>query len=108
MILLALDLVSHGTVHATTAPARLAPRHLGTLPGVNNVTFRDAVMHHTDKGVYIKFRKLKGGVGSGSITNILYENILIEEPESWYVPSTRVLEYYCTIAIAIAVHTSRS
>lgn len=48
---------------------------------VRNITFRDAVMHHTYKGIYIKFRDQKRG--GGSITDILYENIFIDEPESW-------------------------
>jgi hypothetical protein len=47
---------------------------------VRNVTFRDVVMHHTNKGIYVKFRE---SGASGSITDILYENVLIQEPESW-------------------------
>ena len=41
---------------------------------VNNITFRDCVMRDTFKGIYMKFRD------AGSISNILYENILIENP----------------------------
>jgi len=42
---------------------------------VRNITFRDSTMHKTDKGIYLKFR----GDG-GSISDILYENIYMEEP----------------------------
>ena len=34
-------------------------------------------MRHTVKGIYMKFR------GSGSISDVLYENVLIDEPEQW-------------------------
>eukprot|EP00729_Bicosta_minor_P008800 gene8800-34626_t len=47
---------------------------------VRNVTFRDVLMHHTSKGVYIKFRALKG---PGSITDVTYENVYIDKPDSW-------------------------
>jgi len=44
---------------------------------VNNVTFRNAYMYHTEKGVYMKFR------GSGRITNVLYENVVMEAPSQF-------------------------
>ncbi|KYR01689.1 hypothetical protein DLAC_01694 [Tieghemostelium lacteum] len=44
---------------------------------VRNITFRDCYMHKTYKGIYTKFR------GSGIIENVLYENIVIFEPEQW-------------------------
>lgn len=44
---------------------------------VNNITFRDAHMFHSTKGIYMKFR------GSGSITNVLYENIYMEQPKTY-------------------------
>ena len=44
---------------------------------VNNVTFRNANMYHTYKGIYMKFR------GGGTIANVLYENIVMEEPEQY-------------------------
>jgi len=47
---------------------------------VNNITFRDSYMHHTWKGLYLKFRKA-GGV----ISNVLYENIILDAPEQWAV-----------------------
>ena len=51
---------------------------------VNNVTFRDAVMHHSYKGIYMKFRSLpKYPRKTGLISNVLYENIYIDEPTSW-------------------------
>jgi len=44
---------------------------------VSNITFRDATMHKTVKGVYMKFR------GPGLVENVLYENIFMDEPEQW-------------------------
>ena len=38
-------------------------------------------MHHTDKGIYMKFRS-SGGRG-GIIEDVLYENIYIDQPKSW-------------------------
>jgi polygalacturonase len=46
---------------------------------VRNITFRDAYMHHTMKGIYMKFR------GPGSVSNVLYENIVMEQPEQWAI-----------------------
>lgn len=48
---------------------------------VRNITFRDVFMHHTMKGIYIKFRS-SGGHG-GVISDVLYENIIIDTPSSW-------------------------
>ena len=50
---------------------------------VNNITFRNSYMYHTFKGIYMKTRWSDSGpVGeSASITNILYENITMFEPE---------------------------
>eukprot|EP00500_Bicosoecida_sp_ms1_P000277 CAMPEP_0203812228 /NCGR_PEP_ID=MMETSP0115-20131106/4032_1 /ASSEMBLY_ACC=CAM_ASM_000227 /TAXON_ID=33651 /ORGANISM="Bicosoecid sp, Strain ms1" /LENGTH=560 /DNA_ID=CAMNT_0050721069 /DNA_START=73 /DNA_END=1752 /DNA_ORIENTATION=- len=44
---------------------------------VNNVTFRNAHMRDTVKGVYLKFR------GNGVISNVLFENIVIDEPTQY-------------------------
>jgi polygalacturonase len=44
---------------------------------VNNITFRNAYMYHTYKGIYMKFR------GNGIISNVLYENIVMESPEQY-------------------------
>ena len=41
---------------------------------VNNITFRNCIMHNTYKGIYMKFRD------AGSISDILYENIIIDNP----------------------------
>ena len=52
---------------------------------VRNITFRDCYMHHTLKGIYMKFRG-----GNGLITDILYENIVMDEPEGtpiWIGPA---------------------
>jgi len=48
---------------------------------VRNITFRDVVMHHTNKGVYMKFNAK--GANGGSISDVLYENIVVEKPSSW-------------------------
>ena len=45
---------------------------------VRNITFRDCHMHKTVKGIYMKFRALHA---PGSISDILYENIVIDSPE---------------------------
>ena len=48
---------------------------------VRNVTFRNVEMHHTSKGVYVKFnaKAARGGV----VEDVTYENVHIEKPESW-------------------------
>ncbi|EFA86185.1 hypothetical protein PPL_00747 [Heterostelium album PN500] len=52
---------------------------IGSIGGsdVRNITFRDCYMHKTFKGIYMKFR------GDGLITDVLYENIVIYQPEQW-------------------------
>jgi hypothetical protein len=52
---------------------------IGSIGGSNvrNITFRDCYMHKTVKGIYMKFR------GSGNISDVLYENIVMDEPEQW-------------------------
>lgn len=47
---------------------------------MNNITFRDCYMPHTYKGIYMK----KDGEG-GLVSNVLYENILIDEPSQWAI-----------------------
>jgi len=56
---------------------------IGSIGGnaVSNITFRNVVMHHTYKGIYIKWRS--SAAFRGLITNVTYENIYIDEPESW-------------------------
>jgi len=44
---------------------------------VRNITFRDSTMHRPVNGIYLKFR------GAGSISDVLYENIVIDEPSRW-------------------------
>jgi len=46
---------------------------------VRNVTFRNCTMHHTFKGIYLKFR------GNGNIQDVLYEDIVMEAPEQWAI-----------------------
>eukprot|EP00038_Savillea_parva_P006047 m.161370 g.161370 ORF g.161370 m.161370 type:complete len:429 (+) comp12066_c0_seq1:139-1425(+) len=47
---------------------------------VKNITFRDAYMPHTEKGIYLKFRG-----GNGSVSDVLYENIVMDDPEQWAI-----------------------
>jgi polygalacturonase len=62
---------------------------IGSIGGsrVNNITFRDAVMHRTFKGIYMKTRWSDSGpVGeSASISNILYQNITMDAPQQWAI-----------------------
>mmetsp|Transcript_24108 Transcript_24108/g.33804 ORF Transcript_24108/g.33804 Transcript_24108/m.33804 type:complete len:421 (-) Transcript_24108:22-1284(-) len=53
---------------------------IGSIGGstVRNITFRNAYMPHTYKGVYMKFRS-----GGGLIEDVLYENIVMDSPEQW-------------------------
>jgi len=44
---------------------------------VRNITFRDSHMHKPVNGIYMKFRD------SGNISDVLYENIVIDEPSRW-------------------------
>jgi hypothetical protein len=46
---------------------------------VRNITFRDCYMHRTYKGIYAKFR------GPGLIQNVVFENIVMFEPEQWAI-----------------------
>jgi len=45
---------------------------------VRNITFRDAYMHKSVKGIYLKFRG-----GAGLIADVTYENIVMDAPEQW-------------------------
>ena len=51
---------------------------------VNNITFRDIYMHHTWKGVYMKFRGCEEDK-TAKISNVLYENIYMDAPEQFSV-----------------------
>ena len=54
---------------------------------VRNITFRHARMVRTVKGIYMKFR------GDGNISDVLYENIVMDEPEQyaiWIGPAQQV------------------
>ena len=54
---------------------------------VNNITFRDCTMPTTVKGIYMKTRwSDEGAIGhSASISNILYENIIIDKPQQYAI-----------------------
>tara|TARA_B110000208_G_C11651170_1_gene388056 strand:+ start:196 stop:777 length:582 start_codon:yes stop_codon:yes gene_type:complete len=58
---------------------------------IRNVTFRRARMHHTFKGIYIKSSNANTDPNAtAEITNVLYEDILIDEPEQvpiWIGPA---------------------
>ena len=51
---------------------------------VNNITFRDIHMHHTWKGIYMKFRGC-GDENGARISNVLYENIYMDQPEQFSI-----------------------
>jgi len=54
---------------------------------VQNITFRDSVMPHTWKGIYLKTRWYDSApIGpAASISDILYENITITDPEQYAI-----------------------
>ena len=53
---------------------------------VNNITFRDSVMPNTFKGIYLKTRWFDAIQSSTArISNILYENITIDNSEQWAI-----------------------
>ena len=51
---------------------------------VNNITFRDVYMHHTWKGIYMKFRGCSEA-NAARISNVLYENIYMDQPEQFSI-----------------------
>jgi polygalacturonase len=51
---------------------------IGSSDHVRNITFRDSYMPNTYKGIYMKFRS-----DDASIEDILYENIVIDNPSQW-------------------------
>jgi len=55
---------------------------IGSIGGttVRNITFRDCYMNNTVKGIYVKFRE-----EGGYISDVLYENIVIDNPEQWAI-----------------------
>eukprot|EP00946_MAST-07B_sp_MAST-7B-sp1_P001580 g1580.t1 len=69
---------------------------------VRNVTFRRARMHHTFKGIYVKSGNSKKTQDTGEITNILYEDVIMEEPEQvpiWIGPAQEAdSEGACSLA----------
>jgi Glycosyl hydrolases family 28 len=71
---------------------------IGSIAGtqVSNITFRDAYLHKPFKGIYTKFREpsyhwkrnhtthnFRNHTTYGSISNVLYENIVMEAPIQW-------------------------
>jgi len=53
---------------------------IGSIGGstVRNITFRNVYMPNTYKGIYVKFR-----AQGGEISDVLYENIVMDYPEQW-------------------------
>eukprot|EP01126_Amoeba_proteus_P053927 TRINITY_DN6600_c0_g1_i1.p1 TRINITY_DN6600_c0_g1~~TRINITY_DN6600_c0_g1_i1.p1 ORF type:complete len:234 (-),score=45.02 TRINITY_DN6600_c0_g1_i1:51-752(-) len=53
---------------------------IGSIGGssVRNITFRNIYLPQTYKGIYIKFR-----ADGGNISDVLYENIVMDQPEQW-------------------------
>eukprot|EP00759_Apiculatamorpha_spiralis_P020741 PhF_6_TR26055/c2_g1_i6/m.36708 len=47
---------------------------------VRNITFRNSILHNTFKGIYLKSRPESG---TGEITDVLYENITIQNSSQW-------------------------
>jgi Glycosyl hydrolases family 28 len=66
---------------------------IGSIAGthVSNITFRDAYLHKSVKGIYTKFREpgdqWEGMIhhAQGSISNVVYENIVMEAPSQWAI-----------------------
>eukprot|EP00931_Biecheleriopsis_adriatica_P088848 TRINITY_DN63087_c0_g1_i1.p1 TRINITY_DN63087_c0_g1~~TRINITY_DN63087_c0_g1_i1.p1 ORF type:complete len:477 (-),score=57.00 TRINITY_DN63087_c0_g1_i1:104-1534(-) len=69
---------------------------------VRNVTFRRALMHHTFKGIYIKSQNTEDAAASGEISNILYEDVIMEAPTQvpiWIGPAQEEDSYKaCSLA----------
>jgi len=66
---------------------------------VNNITFRDVYMHRTVKGIYLKSRP-GGQNATGQITNVLYENIVMDKPTQvpiWIGPQQAVYNGACSL-----------
>ncbi len=42
-------------------------------------------MHNTFKGIYIKSRPGHNDADTGEISNVLYENIVIDNPTQWAI-----------------------
>jgi len=57
---------------------------IGSIGGetVRNITFRNCTMHHTYKGIYMKFNEHATNT-QGLMTDVLYEDIVMDEPEQW-------------------------
>jgi len=55
---------------------------IGSIGGSNvrNITFRDIYMKNTVKGIYTKFRG-----GAGNITDIVFENIVMDSPSQYAI-----------------------
>jgi polygalacturonase len=52
---------------------------------VRNITFRDSVMPNSFKGLYLKSRPESDPQATGEITDVLYENIVMNNPTQWAI-----------------------
>jgi len=63
---------------------------IGSIGGstVRNITFRNAYVHKSVKGIYLKFHEpeqywIDNNLTNGVIENVTFENVLIESPTQW-------------------------
>lgn len=59
---------------------------IGSIGATNNrnITFRDAFMPYTYKGIYLKFRACDGPTAAcGTVRDVLFENVRIVQPSQW-------------------------
>jgi len=64
---------------------------------VRNVTFRKAFMYHTFKGIYIKSQNTPDTHATGEITNLLYEDVVMDAPSQvpiWIGPAQEADSYH--------------
>ena len=57
---------------------------------INNVTFRNAYMHHTFKGIYVKSGNSFDSLASAEMQGITFENVTMDSPEQvpiWIGPA---------------------
>jgi hypothetical protein len=67
---------------------------------INNITFRHSIMPNSFKGLYLKARP-SDPHGTGQVSNILYENITINNPTQWAIwlgPQQAVYKGACSLA----------
>ena len=66
---------------------------------VRNITFRNCTMYNTFKGIYLKSRPGQMG-DTGEITNVTYENVLINNASQWSIwigPQQAIYKEACSL-----------